>query len=173
MAHMPPYAWLSERFYLDDVGALRHKVDSKNGKSKAGTLVGRKTRDGYWKVDVRHEGERKKLCVHRVVWSLDKMRAVPDGVQVDHRDKDRDHNLPGNLRVFRTQRKNMMNRTIKGTGVKVQGARYRAQISVHGRSIHLGMHDTREAAHKAYRLALKGKHPNCCRAVLKGEARVS
>lgn len=171
MTFMPPYPWLAERFYLDDAGALRHRCDSKNGKVKAGSVVGRKTRDGYWKIDVTHEGQRKKLCVHRVVWSLDKMRAVADGVQVDHRDVNRDNNTADNLRVFRSQRKNMLNRSIKGTGVKMTRTpgKFRSQISVHGRTICLGTYDCEKKAGRAYQLALKGRHPKVTPLMLKGQ----
>jgi len=163
---MPPISWLRERFYLDSDGILRHAKTI--GKSKLGARAGRMLDEGYWFVDVMHDGVRKKLAVHRIVWSLDKGRAVPDSLDVDHRDRDRSHNLPGNLFAV-TQRVNQLNKEKRGTGVSTCGNRHRARISVHGIDIDLGTHDTWKEANDAYELARKGRHPKVTRDMLRSK----
>jgi len=165
MTFMPPISWLRERFYLCEAGVLRYAKTI--GKARKDQPVGRKQSNGHWTVDVTHEGVRKKLGLHRVVWSMNKGRAVPDDLDVDHRDRNRDHNLPGNLRAV-TQRVNQLNKEYRGTGVSPCGKRFRARISVNGIDISLGTHDTRKKANRAYELARKGRHPKVTRDVLRG-----
>jgi hypothetical protein len=162
---MPDIQFLRKRFYLDAGGVMRYVRSA--GPAKAHAAAGKKDRDGYWYVSVMHNGKRKKLGLHRVVWSLANGRAVSDERQIDHDDKDRDHNLPGNL-FARTVRANQLNKKKKGTGVCISGDKFRAKISVHGRTIHLGIHDCPKKANREYRLALAGKHPKCTREVLNG-----
>lgn len=163
MTFMPPIEFLRERFYIDLDGALRYAKGS--AKAKAHDRAGRKQRDGYWYVDVSHGGRRKKLAVHRIVWSLKAGRAVADDRQVDHGDRDRDNNHWRNLKA-RTVRANQLNKSNAGRGVTRAGNKFRAKISVHGKTIHLGSFDKEHHAERAYRLARAGKHPKCTREVI-------
>lgn len=166
MPFMPPISWLRERFYLCEAGVLRHNKTI--GKSIKHAPAGRKLSDGYCWVDVMHNGKRKKLAVHRVVWSLHNGRAVPDDREVDHGDWKTDNNHPSNLKA-RTVRANQLNKQKKGTGVSVLGdGRFRSRIKVHGIDIDLGTHDSWDAANREYRMALRGKHPKVTRDVLRG-----
>jgi hypothetical protein len=162
---MPPISWLRERFYICENGDLRHNKTI--GKSKKGEKVGVRHKSGYWFVDIMHEGRRKKLAVHRVVWSLKAGRAVSDDKEVDHRDKNPDHNKPGNLRAVAV-RVNQLNKKVKGTGVSERNGKYIARIKVHGVDIYLAACDTWKEANSHYRRALKGKHPKCTRETLNG-----
>ena len=162
---MPPISWLRERFYLCEEGVLRHNKTV--GKLKKGDPVGWLHKSGYWYLSVVHEGKRKKLALHRVVWSMKAGRAVPDHLEVDHRDKNPDHNKPWNSRAVAV-RVNQLNKKKPGTGVSQCGTRFRSRIKVHGIDIDLGTHDTWKAANKEYRRALKGQHPKCTRDVLRG-----
>jgi hypothetical protein len=167
MPFMPPIEWLRERFYLCPQGVLRHAKSFPN--APAGSPAAFKTRDGYWKVNVTHDGVRKKLAAHRVIWSLDKGRAVPDHLHVDHDDIDPDNNHPRNL-VARTKRANQLNKKKKGTGVSQVGEnKFRSKISVHDATISLGTFPTWAQANHQYKLALAGKHPKVTREMLKGK----
>lgn len=165
MTFMPPISWLRERFYLCETGILRHNKTI--GKSKKDAPAGVPHESGYWFVDVMHEGKRKKLGVHRVVWSLDKGRAVSDDKEVDHRDRNPGNNKPWNLRAVAV-RVNQLNKKKKGTGVSPCGNKFRSRIKVHGIDIDLGMHDTWKEANRQYKRALNGKHPLVTRDVLRG-----
>jgi hypothetical protein len=165
MTFMPPISWLRERFYLCEEGILRHNKTI--GKSKKHAPAGVPHKSGYWYVDVVHDGKRKKLGVHRVVWSLKAGRAVPDHLEVDHRDKNPGNNKPWNLRAVAV-RVNQLNKKKKGTGVSERNGKYIARIKVHGVDIYLATCNTWEEANKEYKRALNGNHPKCTRDVLKG-----
>ena len=92
---------------------------------------------------------------HRVAWAL-YYGEWPNGI-LDHEDRNRSNNRIKNLRIV-TQRENQYNRVAQRNnksgykGVSRRGKRWRAQIEVNSKNIHLGYYDTPEMADKAYRL---------------------
>jgi hypothetical protein len=89
------------------------------------------------------------------------------GTFVDHVDRDGLNNVRSNLRAC-TRVHNQWNRganrnnTSGFKGVSALGSGYRATISANGRTIHLGMFDTAEAASEAYRIAAARLHEEFC-----------
>jgi hypothetical protein len=153
---MPSVEWLRDRFFIDPDGQLRHNKTI--GRSTKGAVAGRVQRDGYRKVDVMHEGKRKKLSVHRIVCSMKDGVPVADHLHVDHKNRNRDANKPRNLRAV-TPRQNMLNRCCAGKGVTRSGKKWRSKISVMGKTIDLGTYVLKSEAKKAFKLALRGDHP--------------
>ena len=89
----------------------------------------------------------KKVYLHRWLVGVTDRR-----INVDHRNNDKSDNRKCNLRVC-TFKENMQNRINKGYYYSKQHKRYVAQITVEGKHISLGIHDTTEEAQKAYRKA--------------------
>jgi len=84
------------------------------GRKLHGKPAGSKRDDSYWRVDLmgRH------FYAHRLVWILHTGQSIPDGVDIDHRDRDRSNNRVTNLRET-TFSQNQSNRAPYGkTGKK-------------------------------------------------------
>tara|TARA_R110002020_G_scaffold158329_1_gene341505 strand:+ start:199 stop:660 length:462 start_codon:yes stop_codon:yes gene_type:complete len=77
--------------------------------------------------------------------------------QVDHIDGDRLNNAFDNLRVVSSQGNHFNRPTAKGCDWHRPTGKWRAQLMVNGKSKHLGLFDTEEAARAAY-LAAKEKY---------------
>lgn len=107
-------------------------------------LISRK----YAARDVRDDGTKKTVYMHRIVAS------APNGMDVDHINRNQLDNRRSNLRVC-TKSQNLANRPkqtnnksgFKGVYYHKPLKKWTAQIAVAGRSIHLGVFkDPREAA---------------------------
>lgn len=108
---------------------------------------------------------RKLHKAHRLAW-LYMTGAFPRN-QIDHMNGDRTDNRFCNLREA-THSQNMRNfrsaasdSKTKVLGVGASGKRYRARISVDGKTIYLGLFDTPEGAHHAYLEAKRKLHDYC------------
>ena len=82
---------------------LRWIVDQPRVGKTAGDVAGGKRPTGYWSVGVF--GGR--VQAHVIVWELHN-GPVPDGYELDHKDRDKGNNLIGNLRCV-THLANMQN----------------------------------------------------------------
>lgn len=97
-------------------------------------------------------GRRVHMTIHRVVMD------APPGLEVDHINGNRFDNRKSNLRLA-THRQNGCNTRLrknsrsglKGASWHPQSQMWRARVYSNGREIHLGLFDTAEAAHAAYR----------------------
>lgn len=118
-------------------------------KRKTGKAVGAK-RNGYLYIRIRGE----KIFSHRVAYYLGTGKE-PSEV-IDHINGDRADNRLNNLRDVRHSF-NSANRTkpskrnkLGFLGVMEAEGRYKAQIQVKGKKIHLGRFDTPKEAHERY-----------------------
>lgn len=57
-------------------------------------------RGGYLFVDIKHNGARKRFAAHRVIWMATHRKLIPDGYEVDHKNRVRTDNAPLNLRIL-------------------------------------------------------------------------
>lgn len=95
------------------------------------------------------------VLLHRLVWMLQNCE-IPEGMEVDHIDRNKGNNHPSNLRLA-TKSENAQNRTtrsdnklgVKGVSYDPPTGKYRAEITVNKKTIRLGRFLTLEAAVKA------------------------
>lgn len=149
--------------YNAETGALTWRI-SQSSRSVVGAVAGTIN---------KHHG-RRLVCVdglqhyaHRVAWTHFH-GAVPDG-EIDHINGIPSDNRISNLRVVdgQTNAENKRNpRSDKKHGRSLgaypsYGGRWRAQIVVKGKAIHLGCFATEEMAYQAYLDAKRRMHAGC------------
>lgn len=118
-------------------------------------------RDGY--IRVRVSG--KEYRAHRVIWEMF-YGPIPEGMLVDHIDRDVYNNRVENLRLVTRQQNNANaggkpRKNDLPKGVTMNGKRFRAKIYHMGETYCLGTYDTPEEAGSAYTEAaqiLNGKY---------------
>jgi hypothetical protein len=125
------------------------------GGSAAGTV----DKKGYVVIQI----DRRLYKAHRLAWFY--MRGVWPPDQIDHRDGNKKHNALTNLRVASNSinqqnvRQPYKNNKCGVLGVHICGnGRYRAQVKLAGKTLHLGRFSTAEDAHEAYVLAKRRLH---------------
>lgn len=151
------YARVMEQLSYDpETGELRWKVPSCNS-VKAGNVAGALAPDGYRCIKLGP----KIFGAHRLAWFI-VHGEWPDG-EIDHINGIRDDNRIANLRDISRQG-NVHNRRKSWSasgylGVSRNHGRWRASISVNGRTITIGNFGTPEEAHAAYLEAKRRLHP--------------
>jgi hypothetical protein len=127
----------------------------------AGTVAGSSS-EGYFRVQLTIDGQKRHLWVHRVVFALERGYWPPD--QVDHKDGPEAGNGIDNLREA-TVAENGQNQKISSDNtsgfpnVFPDRNKWRAVITVAGRKHYLGLFDTAERAFMAVCDAKAKLHP--------------
>ena len=141
--------------YCPTTGLFTWKV--RRGGLKAGSRAGYRNSEGYLRISI--DGVRH--FAHRLAYAIYHSVMPPRGVQVDHIDGDRANNRIENLRLA-THAENCWNRQNLGklnssgsTGVSwcIRTQKWRAQIVVNVRYIHLGYFTNKQDAIAARRIA--------------------
>lgn len=134
-----------------------------SSKVPAGSIAGTLTKQGY--VSLKYQGKRH--LVHRIAWLY--VTGEPASGQVDHRDGRRSNNSWINLRDC-TQSVNQQNMRrpkssnalgLLGVHIDKASGKPRADISVNGKNLYLGLFETPEEAHAAYIEAKRKHHDGC------------
>ena len=150
----PTQKQLLKAFSYDPrTGFVGHRLT--HGRAVAGTRAGNVSTLGYRRVGyggfVYFE--------HVIIWII--MTGTQPKSDIDHVDRNKSNNAWNNLRIGTRQQNSANARSRRGSvglkGVARHGARYRAQIGVGYKSVHLGVFATPEMAHAAYCAAAK-KH---------------
>ncbi|WP_444668470.1 HNH endonuclease signature motif containing protein [Cereibacter changlensis] len=140
--------------YCEETGKLfwLHRRQGRRFDKPAGNLE----LDGYRRICI--DGER--YMAHRLTWIYHN-GDIPEGLQIDHIDHNKDNNSIENLRTA-TEAENQANRVFEsnpyGRGVELSGNFFRAKIGVNGRSIKLGTFEKVEEAQITYAQAAARHH---------------
>lgn len=119
---------------------------------KIGDVAGTLRDDGYIRIQI--DGIR----LYASHWAFLYMTGRLPENEIDHEDKRRANNIWSNLREA-TKSENCANRRCATGVIGLKGVtpygngRFKAQIRVRGEPRYLGLHDTAEAAHEAYKKA--------------------
>jgi len=110
--------------------------------------------NGYIQLELRNkDGKRRKFNLHRLVYKAFKTdwNIFDNSMnnQIDHRDGNRSNNNIDNLRCV-TNQKNQWNTNSKGYAYHKRDKKWRAQIKLNDKDIHLGCYNTETEAHNAY-----------------------
>lgn len=105
------------------------------------------------------------IGTHRILYMLYHNTTIPDGLQVDHEDENKLNNTFKNLRLG-TGRQNCYNISItknntsgyKGVSLNKPNNNFRSYITIGTKLKHLGMFNTAEEAHEAYKVASMKYH---------------
>jgi hypothetical protein len=122
---------------------------------------------GYYRVLTTINGKYRALLLHRVAYELHTGSLLGSAV-IDHIDHDKLNNKFSNLRKVsrRDNNRNLGMRHTNTSGVsgvyQLPGGKWRAQIRVDGKNLHIGCFDSMEAAAVAKQMAnaAYGFHPN-------------
>ena len=134
--------------YDPDTGIFTWLTFLNNNKLKVGDVAGSRMRGGYRGITI----DGKKYSSHILAW-LYVYGYVP--IELDHKDRIRDHNWISNLRET-TRSLNNMNSSIRSDntsgfkGVSKNGNKFQASIGINGKSEYLGRFNTPEEAHAEY-----------------------
>jgi len=139
--------------YDGNAGVL-YRLDGSDRKVGSPIKTTKNNRGGpYVSIRYRDGGEWKMTFYHRVVWFL--CKGTWPNHTIDHIDGDASNNKIENLRDVPISVNNQNKKAYKKNktgykGVRVEGGRYRSQITANKKSYFLGMHDTPEEAARAY-----------------------
>jgi Demerecviridae HNH endonuclease len=137
----------------------------------AGDLTWKNGRVAGW---LEKNGQRRigidgsTYVAQRIIWVIVKGEWPPH--DVDHRNLDKSDNRWDNLRAATTGQ-NARNRRrpksnssgFKGVSLHSQSGKWWARIMIDRKSVSLGLHNTRESAHEAYRKAAAELHGDFAR----------
>jgi hypothetical protein len=110
---------------------------------------------GYFYVNICNDEKKyKKHYIHRLVVTTF-IRSMKDGEQVDHLNMDKKDNRLVNLQIVDNRINQLRKRKSILPGVSKSGNKWRSRIQHNNEIIFVGMFNTPEQAHKAYKNKLK------------------
>lgn len=119
---------------------------------KVGDPSGHVNTLGYWRIGWKYN----TYLVHRVIWELHN-GPIPDGLDIDHKDRNPSNNRIDNLRLANKSQNNHNKAKQKNNTSGYKGVcwhkcknRWMARIKLHGVHYTLGYFKSPEDAHKAY-----------------------
>lgn len=148
--------------YDKDTGVFTWKV-KKRGSKGIFNKAGSKDHKGYIQICI----DGKKYAAHRLAWIY--INGSLGYESLDHIDGVKDNNKINNLRLanvsengqnIRNPKKNSKSGFL-GVYFNKRAKKYHAQITINGKLIYLGLHETADRAHDAYVDAKRKIHPFC------------
>lgn len=137
-------AMLKEMLGYDPLTGIFVWRVTKSNRAVMGKVAGYRQPSGYWAI----KALGKLYRGHRLAWLW--MYGRWPACEVDHVDRNRANNSFDNLRLA-TRQENMRNTDSKG--YRSRAGKWRAHITVSGRTIELGSFDTPAEARAAYLVA--------------------
>lgn len=140
-------------------------LEASNGRIKVGQMAGTPNGNVHLQIKI----DRKKYWAHRLAWFY--VTGKWPVADIDHRDLDGMNNRFSNLREA-TRSQNCCNQTArknntsgyKGVCWHKASGKWTAATMIDGKSAYLGVFDTPEAAHAAYRATVEKHHGEFARA---------
>lgn len=142
--------------YDPDTGVFTWKSGTRAFRNIAGEVAGSARESGYVTIGFRGVGQ---IMAHRVAWVY-MYGPIPEGMEIDHKDRNPNNNAISNLRLAtrsdqnRNKRVQSNNRSgLKGAYFHAcrKGKKWRSQLKMpDGKLKFIGYFDTAEEAHKAY-----------------------
>lgn len=138
--------------------AQRHQIGS-----RADFVITTGTQAGYRRVSI----DSQRFQAHRIAWLY--VNGDWPAHQIDHLNCDRGDNRIENLRDVshavnmqnrRTPRADNVNDCL-GVVLMRSNGKWRARLQLNGKGRHIGVYETKEAAHAAYVNAKRQLHPGC------------
>jgi hypothetical protein len=115
-------------------------------------------RNGYRFLPLYYEKIRKNYRVHRIIaYAFLGFDIENPKIKIDHINRNTTDNFVSNLRQV-TQQQNMFNRNAKGYCWDKASQKWRAEIMIDGKSIHLGTFEKEDDARHAYLNAKEKYH---------------
>lgn len=151
---------IREMFRYDpETGEFQRAVT--RGQWRAGQVAGTRHNQGYWQISIRG----RTYLAHRLAWLY--MTGKWPQADIDHRNGDRGDTRFSNLReATRAENKQNENAPIadsasglRGVNWHKAGKGWEARIRAGGVRRHLGIYESKYAAHAAYMAAKKSLHP--------------
>ncbi len=113
------------------------------------------TTNGYNQITLNYKGYLK----HRIIaYCYLGLNINNTEIQIDHIDHNRINNNVENLRLVSGQENQFNRSNVKGYCLEKKTNKYKAQIVISKKSIHLGVFETEEEAHNAYLEAKEKYH---------------
>lgn len=150
---------LKQLLDYDNVTGLFYWKKWVAGNAFSGTQAGSKNTMGHIKIQI----DSRNYQAHRLAWLYEHGR-WPEG-EIDHINGDRTDNRIVNLRDVTTElnmqnkRTAYKNNKLSVMGVYRKGNKYAAKIQTNGKSVHLGVFETMNEAHKRYIEEKRKVHP--------------
>lgn len=127
----------------------------------ANRAVGSPNAAGYLMVRLN---KKRLYVVHRIIWEMVN-GPIPDGMEVDHENTAKSDNKISNLRLA-THSQNGFNKRkprtntsgYKGVTFHRATRKWASQIVANGKRIHIGLHESKDEAYAAYKVAAKNIH---------------
>jgi hypothetical protein len=100
------------------------------------------------------------IYYHNIIWILSTGKDIPQGLEIDHINGNKIDNRIENLRLV-THRVNGQNRKEHRDGLLVgcvfykREKKYYSRIRINSKRIYLGLYETEQEAHRAYKIACK------------------
>ena len=148
--------------YCESTGTISRKKT--RGGIEAGRPAGYIDAGGYRSMSVKN----KNYFAHRIIW-LFVYGEFPSG-EIDHIDGDKLNNRLSNLRNVthqtnvenvRAARSHNKSSGVLGVTWAPHARKWYARMTVKGKVVYLGYHETKEAAHSAYLKAKRDLHAGC------------
>ena len=146
---------LEQVFEYKDGRLLRKPYTDSKGNRRNSHIITNKvnTSDGYCEVRVKN----RKMKYHRIVWILCN-GPIPENKVLDHINGIKSDNRLENLRITsnRENQHNLQrhrNGKLVGSCFNKKANKWQAEITINYSSVYLGLYDTEQEAHEAYKKA--------------------
>lgn len=162
LTNIIPVDYIQERFFIDDEGTLRWTHSELNKINVRGKKAGQNRNNGYVRITIFYNEERRDIYAHRIAWVLHHGEWASSNVHLDHKNHDKTDQSIDNLRLANPTENCINTRPYASSGFKgvytvcnAEGeptGKYRVVIKdiASGKYRHIGTYDSKIVAALAY-----------------------